>query len=83
MAVIDAVNAVAYAVDTIIKECLGDPKSQTLLARTLKEMVSEGGMRVGNETLPVRFDNKGRRFVIIKETPHASMLLCDLSREER
>ena len=83
MAVIDAVHAVAHAVDTIIKECLGDPKDQTLLARTLKEIVSEGGMRVGNDTIPVRFDKKGRRFAILKETQHTLLRLCDLSREER
>jgi hypothetical protein len=62
-AIHDAVEAVAGAVNKIVKDCLGDPMSQALIAKTLQESVFEdSAIHVSNNTLAISMD-KGRRFV--------------------
>jgi hypothetical protein len=59
-AINDAVEAVAGAIDKVIRECLGDPMSQAVIAKALRGSVLE----VSTARLPIRLDKKGRRFVI-------------------
>ena len=62
-AIHDAVEAVAVAVDKIVKDCLGDPMSQALIAKTLQDSVFEdSAFHVSNNTLAISMD-KGRRCV--------------------
>lgn len=59
----DAVNSVAGALAKIVKECLGKPTDQVLLAKTIKSSVSQSVLKVDKKPIKVEFASDGRRLV--------------------
>jgi hypothetical protein len=63
--IVDSVNIVAWALDKVIKECLGDPLSPRVITQTLEKNVWNSTLKLSaalNSTaLQVRFDDRAHR----------------------
>ena len=61
----DSVNVVAWALDKVIKDCLGDPSSPRVITQTIEKNVWNSTLKLSaafNSTpLQVEFDNRARR----------------------